>query len=83
MPKPRRNIQDLHPVPGETPAAGSAPPASGDSAPAEIDRDRVARRAYELYLSRGGRDGQALDDWLVAERELQPPPEPHEGDRKS
>src|SRR4051812_49416354 len=34
------------------------------------DRDRVAERAYELYLARGGGDGQAMEDWLVAEMEL-------------
>ena len=32
--------------------------------------DRVAARAYELYLARGGSDGQDFDDWLAAEREL-------------
>ena len=32
--------------------------------------DRVALRAYELYLARGGSDGQDFDDWLAAEREL-------------
>ena len=32
--------------------------------------DRVAQRAYELYLARGGGDGQDFDDWLTAEREL-------------
>jgi|1185.fasta_scaffold483013_2 hypothetical protein len=36
--------------------------------------DRVAARAYELYLARGGGDGQAWDDWLAAERELSSPP---------
>jgi len=36
--------------------------------------DRVAARAYELYLARGGADGQAWDDWLAAERELSAPP---------
>ena len=34
------------------------------------DRDRVAMRAYELYIARGSGDGQAMDDWLRAEREL-------------
>jgi len=34
------------------------------------DRERIAARAYELYQSRGGTDGKALDDWLEAEREL-------------
>ena len=32
--------------------------------------DRVAQRAYELYLARGGGDGQDFEDWLAAEREL-------------
>ena len=34
------------------------------------DPDRISMRAYELYLARGGSDGQAWDDWLEAEREL-------------
>lgn len=32
--------------------------------------DRVSLRAYELFLARGGFDGQDFDDWLTAEREL-------------
>ena len=36
----------------------------------ELDRDRVAQRAYELYLSRGGADGRDQDDWFVAEQEV-------------
>ena len=43
----------------------SPQPSSTDS-----ERERVAQRAYELYLARGGTDGQAMDDWLSAEREL-------------
>ncbi len=34
------------------------------------DEDDIRRRAYELYLERGGAPGQALDDWVRAEREL-------------
>jgi len=37
---------------------------------AEIDRDVVSQRAYERYLARGKEDGQDVDDWLTAEREL-------------
>ena len=33
-------------------------------------RDRIARRAYELYVQRGCQDGLALEDWLQAERQL-------------
>jgi hypothetical protein len=32
--------------------------------------DEIAKRAYELYLARGGAPGHALDDWLEAERQL-------------
>jgi hypothetical protein len=32
--------------------------------------DEIARLAYQFYETRGRRDGQALDDWLSAEREL-------------
>jgi hypothetical protein len=30
----------------------------------------IAKRAHELYMDRGCRDGRALDDWLEAEREV-------------
>jgi outer membrane protein TolC len=35
-----------------------------------MDRDSVARRAFEIYERRGRTDGRDLDDWLEAEREL-------------
>jgi len=33
-------------------------------------KEAIARRAYELFLARGGEHGHDLDDWLQAEREL-------------
>jgi hypothetical protein len=33
-------------------------------------RLEIERRAYEIYLVRGGKDGHAVDDWLQAEKEL-------------
>jgi hypothetical protein len=33
-------------------------------------RERVAMRAYEIYVERGGGDGRDKDDWFAAEREL-------------
>jgi hypothetical protein len=48
----------------------SSPQHADDTIAATISRARVAERAYELYLARGGADGQAMDDWLSAEREL-------------
>ena len=48
----------------------AAPQSLGDTSAAAPDRDRIAMRAYELYLARGGGEGRELDDWLAAEREL-------------
>ena len=47
-----------------------APQDSGDTTAAVIDRERIASRAYELYVARGGQHGRALEDWLEAEQEL-------------
>jgi uncharacterized protein YndB with AHSA1/START domain len=33
-------------------------------------QEQIARRAYELYLERGERPGDAREDWLTAENEL-------------
>ncbi|WNG38996.1 DUF2934 domain-containing protein [Archangium violaceum] len=33
-------------------------------------QEQIARRAYELFLARGGSHGRHEDDWLQAEREL-------------
>jgi Protein of unknown function (DUF2934) len=35
--------------------------------------EQIEQRAYEIYLERGGEDGQALEDWLIAEEELSKP----------
>jgi hypothetical protein len=32
--------------------------------------EEIARRAYELYLARGGEHGFDMDDWIQAESEL-------------
>ena len=37
----------------------------------EIRQEEIQRRAYEIYIERGGTHGQDLDDWIQAERELQ------------
>ena len=47
-----------------------APEDSGDASAAAIDPERIASRAYELYMARGGQHGRALEDWLEAEQEL-------------
>lgn len=63
MTKTRRNEK-------EGTHAPSVPPSVDDTRAAATERERVAQRAYELYQERGGSDGQAMEDWLSAEREL-------------
>ncbi len=33
-------------------------------------REEIELRAYQIYLQRGGVQGQEVEDWLQAEREL-------------
>lgn len=66
MPKPRRRQSS---VPAPDRAAGARQVDGGTTA-AYSDRKRIAERAYELYVTRGGGDGRDLDDWLDAERDL-------------
>ena len=49
---------------------GASAEMAGDTTAARPDPDRIARRAYELYLARGAEHGRADEDWLSAEREL-------------
>lgn len=35
-----------------------------------ITEDEIARRAYQIYLRRGSKNGRDVDDWLIAEKEL-------------
>jgi hypothetical protein len=51
-------------------AESAAPQSAGDTTAATPDRERIAMRAYEIYLARGCGEGQELDDWLCAEKEL-------------
>ena len=37
---------------------------------ASTREDKIRRRAYELYVERGGELGRDIEDWLQAEREL-------------
>ena len=33
-------------------------------------RKKIEQRAYQIYLERGGRYGNAVSDWLRAEKEI-------------
>ena len=56
-----------------TPSAseGPEPEEPGVVMPTPISsREDVPRRAYELYLERGGQDGHDVEDWLRAEADV-------------
>ena len=44
-----------------------APEPNGSAPVTDAD---VARRAYDLYLARGGEPGHDVEDWLQAERDV-------------
>jgi hypothetical protein len=45
---------------------------ANDAALSDSDiHERIAHKAYELYLQRGREHGYDLDDWLTAERSAQ------------
>ena len=35
-----------------------------------VDEHEIARRAYELFMARGGEHGHDFEDWLHAKQEL-------------
>jgi hypothetical protein len=49
---------------------GASADMAGDTTASNPERERIAARAYELYLARGRTDGLADEDWYAAEREL-------------
>ena len=49
-----------------TPSSQSTTTAYGS----EPTTEQIAQRAYEIYQARGGTEGQDVEDWLQAEREL-------------
>ena len=71
------NARGSHPV-GPSKSAGPAQTGSIRATTGSTEqasngiksRDRIARRAYELYEQRERQDDWALEDWLNAERQL-------------
>jgi hypothetical protein len=63
-----------HTQTAQTPASAPARPTNPLSvAPAPRSRpthEQIARRAYEIFLARGGAPGSPEQDWFQAEREL-------------
>jgi hypothetical protein len=38
--------------------------------PMQLREEKIRKRAYEMYLSREGQEGDEVSDWLAAEREF-------------
>ena len=57
-------VVELHSAPS-APSAWSSTLLAGESL-----HEQIARRAYELFLARGGAGGDPFHDWLRAEGEL-------------
>ena len=49
-----------------------SPPSPATEVPSETLslKERIRRRAYELYVQRGHQSGRELDDWVQAEQEI-------------
>jgi len=56
--------------PKATEASGGEERAAGTGGNLELDAE-IRRRAYQLYVERGGEHGRDLDDWLQAKREFE------------
>jgi len=63
---PERSVSGANAKPGSE--KGSQPAKAAKRAAS--DQGRIAQRAYELYEQRGRHEGQDVDDWLNAERQL-------------
>jgi DUF2934 family protein len=65
----RNHLQTSHVSAGE-PAHGGAH--AGCCATAKPNHDAIAHRAYEIYVKDGCQKGHCEQNWLQAEKELQP-----------
>jgi hypothetical protein len=50
-------------------ARSTTPKTAAISGPVR-SQDLIRERAYQLYERRGGQDGHALQDWLMAEKQI-------------
>jgi hypothetical protein len=64
---PAESFDDQTPV---SPIATEERNGGNGSNGSEPTIDQIRRRAYEIYLERGGAPGNPLEDWSRAEREL-------------
>lgn len=79
MPPPKKLMKPAvpaTPIPAPAPAAerselkGSGRPSKPTGTPRTFTQEEIARRAYEIYASRGYAPGDPVADWHEAERQL-------------
>ncbi|WP_224372808.1 DUF2934 domain-containing protein [Hyalangium versicolor] len=68
----RTSAKTTTPSDKETGKAPNTTPSTAAPAPARTGpaHEQIARRAYEIFLARGGQPGNPEHDWHQAEREL-------------
>jgi len=66
----RNNAKTPTPTEKETAKAPNAPTQNPNTARTGPTQEQIARRAYEIFLARGGQSGNPEQDWHQAEREL-------------
>ena len=61
---------------GYTPPKNRTAPQTGPASPPaspEVSHDDIARRAYEIYVKSGSKNGRCRQNWQQAENELRKP----------
>ncbi len=74
--KPETNAKSKSEAKGEPKPEPQPEAKAGSKLEAKTPSDltpQIARRAYELYEERAGRDGSSVQDWAKAEREIRDP----------
>jgi hypothetical protein len=72
MPLQTKEHRNLRPIANSPAQAESAETSAADSP----RHEEIRIRAYEIYIERGAQPGHDVDDWLQAERELEPKARP-------
>ena len=75
---PSRRASDKRRAAEQAVAAAPMPATSGKTRSATVrpsgangvTKEQIAKRAYALFVARGGSHGYDIEDWLQAEREL-------------
>ncbi|MEW6212227.1 MAG: DUF2934 domain-containing protein [Acidobacteriota bacterium] len=70
MPKTAKTKNHAASVEQDSSAEQIAPPTDAIETKTAPSEEEIARRAYEIFLQRGGDHGNDIEDWLQAEREL-------------